>query len=325
MEIPGVEHDGKNIRKFKTENFVGSYHLMFFFPLGKKTDSDEVLDFSSSLQDFNNLGCKVVGVTSESPLAITRWMEKEAETGGFGRVIGFPILSDKDLAFSSRLGVARNCGMPAKSCFIIDPQGKIRYSVIQYAGIKHNVPELVRLVKAFKKSDETGKAAPAGWQADESDLVPTDYTEKVAFFAKKYGTSGGGKSGSDITSVNSQSGTLTDSREPSVQTKESGSSTKTGNTISSLTDNDISSDKLQSGNIADAFTISPSVESNKTESGPISSRTRSSTGSTIQDEIRRVEKDSEKFDLNTAKNADSTKMSGKQESKIQNQPEHIKK
>ena len=65
MEIPGVEHDGKNIRKFKTENFVGSYHLMFFFPLGKKADSDEVLDFSSSLQEFNNLGCKVVGVTSD--------------------------------------------------------------------------------------------------------------------------------------------------------------------------------------------------------------------------------------------------------------------
>ena len=30
MEIPGVEHDGKSIRKFKTENFVGFYHLMFF-------------------------------------------------------------------------------------------------------------------------------------------------------------------------------------------------------------------------------------------------------------------------------------------------------
>ena len=123
MEIPGVE-----------------------YPESQKADSDEVLDFSSSLQDFNNLECKVVGVTSESPLAITRWMEKEAETGGFGRVIRFPILSDKDLAFSSSMGVARNCGMPAKSCLIIDPQGRIRYSVIQQAGIKRSIPELVRLV-----------------------------------------------------------------------------------------------------------------------------------------------------------------------------------
>ena len=143
----------------------------------------------------------------------------------------------------------------------------------------------------------------------------------MAFFAKKYGTTGGDKSGSDSTSVNSQSG------EPSVQTKESGSSTKTGNTISSPAGNDISSDKLQSGNLADADTISPSVESNKTESGPISSRTRSSTGSTIQNDIRRVEEDFEKleFDLNKAKNADSTKMSGKQESNSQNQPGQIKK
>ena len=197
-EVPGVEHNGKTIRKFKTEDFVGSYYMMFFFPLGQKADSDEVLEFSSNLQKFSDLGCKVVGVTSESPLAITRWMEKEAETGGFGRVIGFPILSDKDLAFSSGMGVARNCGMPAKSCFLIDPAGRIRYSAIQQAGIKHNIPELVRLVKAFKKSDETGKAAPAGWQSDESDLVPTNYTEKVAFFAKKYGTSEGVKTQSTL-------------------------------------------------------------------------------------------------------------------------------
>ena len=233
-------------------------------------------------------------------------MEKEAETGGFGRVIGFTILSDKDLAFSSSMGVARNCGMPAKSCFIIDPQGRIRYSAVQQTGIKHNVPELVRLVKAIKKSDESGKATPAGWQSDESDLIPTDYTDKVAFFAKKYGTSGGSNSGSASTSANSQSGNFTDSKEPPVQTKESGSGTKTGSAISSTTGSDFSSAKSQSGNLADASTKSPSVESKKTESGPlISSKTRSSTGSTIQNDTRSVEET--------------------EETKSQNQPGHIKK
>ena len=289
-EIPGLESDGKTIRKFKTKNFVGSYQLMFFFPLGQKAVSEEVLDFSSSLQDFGNLGCKVVGVTSESPLAITRWMEKEVETGGFGRLIGFPILSDKDLAFSSSMGVARTCGMPAKSCFIIDPQGSIRYSTIQQTGIKYNVPELIRLVKAIKKSDETGKATPAGWQSDESDLIPTDYTDKVAFFAKKYGTSGGGNSGSDSTSAKSQSGNLTGSREPSVEAKESESISKTSGAISSTTNSNISAAESQSGNLADASTSSPSVESKTSESDPIiSSKTRSSSGSTIQDDIRKVE------------------------------------
>ena len=150
----------------------------------------------------------------------------------------------------------------------------------------------------------------------------------MAFFAKKYGTSGEDKSGSDSTSVNSQSGQLTDSREPSVQTKESGASTKTGNTISPHTGSDISSAKSQSGNLADSSTSSPSVESKISESGPIiASKRRSSSGSTIQDDIRRVEEDFEKleFDLNKAKNADSTKMSGKQESNSQNQSGQIKK
>ena len=235
-EIPGIEENGKTIRKMKNEDFAGSYCLMFFFPLGQKTHSEEVLKFSSSLQEFSNLGCRVIGVTSESPLAITRWMEKETETGGFGRLIGFPVLSDKDLTLSASLGVARNCGLPAKSTFIIDPEGKIRYSGIQHTSIPHNIPELIRLVKAFKKSDETGKAAPAGWQSDESDLVPTDYNKKVAYFNKKYGNSGVDQSikSSTGSSVSSTKAQIEDS---SVGTIESGSTILTSKSSAILFQN----------------------------------------------------------------------------------------
>ena len=33
-----------------------------------------------------------------------------------------------------------------------------------------------------------GKATPATWNGNEEDLVPTDYTDKLAYFKKKYGS-----------------------------------------------------------------------------------------------------------------------------------------
>ena len=202
-EIPSVAEDGKTIEKVNVkEKFLGSYQILFFFPLGLKSDSEEVLKFSSSVQQFEELECKVVGVTNESPLAVRRWMEKDVESGGFGQVVGFQILSDKDLTLSMSMGVARTCGLPARSVFIVDPKSFVRHSIVQRADIKHSMPELLRLVAAIKRSDETGMATPAGWHSDDSDLIPTDYTEKVAYFKKKYGIN------SVDQSVKSKSGSL---------------------------------------------------------------------------------------------------------------------
>jgi len=161
-----------------------------------KEDSAEVLKFVKSLKEFQELGCNVVGVTSESPLAIKRWMVKDHESGGFGQVLGFPMISDKDLALSMSLGVARGCGVPSRSAFIFDPRGLARYCASHKNGIKFNTRELLRLVHAVKTSDRTGMAVPAGWRSGEDDLIPTEYSAKVAYFKRKYGGKNADSSGS---------------------------------------------------------------------------------------------------------------------------------
>ena len=187
--VYGVQDDGQTINQFNIQDYAtGAYLLLFFFPLGLKEDSEEVLKFAKSLKEFQELGCKVVGVTSESPLAIKRWMVKDHESGGFGQVIGFPMVSDKDLALSMSLGVARGCGVPSRSAFIFDPRGLARYCAAHKNGIKFNIGELLRLVNAVKTSDRTGMAVPAGWKSGEDDLIPTEYSAKVAYFKRKYGS-----------------------------------------------------------------------------------------------------------------------------------------
>ena len=189
MLVYGVQDDGQTINQFNIRDYAkGAYLLLFFFPLGLKADSEEVLKFAKSLKEFQELDCKVVGVTSESPLAIKRWMVKDHESGGFGRVLGFPMISDKDLALAMSMGVANGCGVPSRSAFIFDPRGLARYCSAHKSGIKFNTKELLRLVNAVKTSDRTGMAVPAGWKSGEGDLIPTEYSAKVAYFKRKYGS-----------------------------------------------------------------------------------------------------------------------------------------
>ena len=85
---------------------------------------------------------------------------------------------------------------------------------------------------------------------------------------------------------------------------------KTGNfvgsscsaTFSTTASSDFLSAKSQLRSLSDATTSSPSVEAKKSESGSISSKTRGSIGSTIQDDIRRVEEDFAKLESDINKN-----------------------
>ena len=83
----------------------------------------------------------MLGVTADSPLAVTRWITKSTQDGGFGGPLGFPVLSDKDFSLSMSLGVARcsptsssllsrDCGLPARASFIVDWTGTVRYSMV---------------------------------------------------------------------------------------------------------------------------------------------------------------------------------------------------
>ena len=187
-DMPGFDVDYKVKSINLKEDLKGSYIVLFSFPLGLKADSEEVLNFDAHVEEFKNLGCHVVGLTNESPLAVKRWMKKDLESGGFGKSVGFPIISDKDLFLSMHLGIARECGLPARAAFIIDKAGRVRYSTAHKSSVKFSISELLRLVYAVKTSDMTGKATPATWNGNEEDLVPTDYTDKLAYFKKKYGS-----------------------------------------------------------------------------------------------------------------------------------------
>jgi len=195
--MTGVDKDGETIRmvNMKTE-FENNYFVLFFFPMDFKVDSSEVLSFKEHIAEFTKENCEIVGVTSDSPWTVKRWIIKDPSHGGFGGPVGFPILSDKDLSLSMSMGVAMDNGNPARATFIIDWTGTIRYMMIHRSDIGRSVKEILRLVQAFRHSDLTGQACASGWTPG-GEVIPTDYTEKVKYFNNKFGHGGEDKKNKD--------------------------------------------------------------------------------------------------------------------------------
>jgi alkyl hydroperoxide reductase subunit AhpC len=108
-------------------------------------DSSEVLSFKEHLEEFTENHCEVVGVTSDSPLAVKRWISKDVSCGGFGGPVDFFIMTDKDLSLSMSMGVAMDCRAPSRATFIIVWTGTVRYMMVHRSDIGRSVKEILGL------------------------------------------------------------------------------------------------------------------------------------------------------------------------------------
>ena len=145
-----LDSNGNTIRKFDFEECKKTYFVLFFFPMDFLADASEVLAFSAHLEEFKKNETKVIGVTQDSPYVIRHWTQKQEANGGFGKPLGFPVLSDKDQSLAQLMGVAQPHGFPCRASFIIDFVGDIRYMMIHESKLGRSVKDILRLSIAFR-------------------------------------------------------------------------------------------------------------------------------------------------------------------------------
>jgi alkyl hydroperoxide reductase subunit AhpC len=150
-QMSGVDKDGETYQSAVVDvetEFKNNYFVLFFFPMDFKVDSSKILSFKEHLEEFTKNHCDIVGVTSDSPLAVNWWISKDVFRGGFGGTVGCTIMTDKNLSLSMSMGVARDCRAPARATFIIDRTGTVRYMMVHRTDIVRSVKEILRLVQS---------------------------------------------------------------------------------------------------------------------------------------------------------------------------------
>ena len=68
-----------------------------------------------------------------------------------------------------------------RGLYIIDGKGIIRSVIVNDAPVGRSVNETIRLIEAFKHTDEFGELCPANWQPGAKTVIP-DQVMKTKYF-----------------------------------------------------------------------------------------------------------------------------------------------
>lgn len=157
-------------------NYVDSFCSTFVCPT-------EIVAFSDRIEDFRNIGCEVVGVSTDSHFSHLAWLNTPRKEGGLGG-LKYPLLADKSMKIGRDYGVLlEDAGVTLRGLFIIDPKQTLRQITVNDLPVGRSVDETLRLVQAFQFTDEHGEVCPANWnpKTNNATMVPDPEKSKKYF------------------------------------------------------------------------------------------------------------------------------------------------
>jgi peroxiredoxin (alkyl hydroperoxide reductase subunit C) len=118
------------------------------------------------------MGCDVVTVSTDTKFTHLAWRENEKELSK----VMYPMGSDPTAKVSRMFGVYDDAsGLALRGTFIINPEGTLLGSEVNFYNLGRNIDELMRKFKAnIYLSRKTSEACPSKWK-DEGDktLAPS--------------------------------------------------------------------------------------------------------------------------------------------------------
>ena len=102
-----------------------------------------------------------------------------------------PMLSDLSHQISKDYGCliedGGDAGVSFRATYIIDGNGILRHISMNDLPVGRNADEYIRLIQAFKYTDEYGEVCPAGWKPGAATMKPGDEKQLDEFWEKEHG------------------------------------------------------------------------------------------------------------------------------------------
>ncbi len=143
------------------EDYKGKWLVFYFYPLDFTfVCPTEITALSDRYEEFTELGADVLGCSVDSVHCHKAWIKTPRPQNGIAD-LKYPLASDITKAVSQNYGVLiEDKGIALRGLFIIDPEGILRYSVIQDLNIGRSVDETLRVLQAL----QTGGLCPSDWK-----------------------------------------------------------------------------------------------------------------------------------------------------------------
>ncbi len=161
--------------------FSGSWVILFSHPADfTPVCTSEYMTFASMESQFEELNCKLVGLSIDglySHIAWLRTIREKIEFKGMKNIeVKFPLIEDISMAVAKRYGMLQpgeSSTKAVRAVFVIDPKGIIRTIIYYPLSMGRNFDELLRVVQALKTADAFSVATPADWRPGDDVIVPT--------------------------------------------------------------------------------------------------------------------------------------------------------
>ena len=140
-------------------SYRGKYVVVFFYPLDfSSLCPTETVGFNQRISEFQERDCQIVGCSCDSTYSHKAWCKA---TEGM-EDLKYPLLSDMTKRIAMDYGVLLpERGISLRGTFLIDPEGKLRWSAVYDLPIGRSLNEILRVIDALK----TGEACALDWQA----------------------------------------------------------------------------------------------------------------------------------------------------------------
>jgi peroxiredoxin (alkyl hydroperoxide reductase subunit C) len=162
-------------------DYKGSWVILFSHPADfTPVCTSEFMTFASLEPKFNEINCKLVGLSVDglySHIAWLRTIKEKIEYKGMKDVeVKFPLIEDITMEVAKKYGMMQpgeSNTKAVRAVFVIDPVGKIRTIIYYPLSLGRNFDELYRVVVALQTADKFGVATPADWRPGNDVIVPT--------------------------------------------------------------------------------------------------------------------------------------------------------
>ena len=149
----------------------GNWLILFFYPADYTfVCPTELADVGKKYAEFKKEGVELVSLSSDTHFVHYAWAGSEKLLSD----IKYPMGSDPTHIVSMAFGVYDEAsGRALRGTFIIDPDGKLLASEVNYFPVGRNSDELLRKLRAFKHVRENpAQVCPAKWEPGAKTLTP---------------------------------------------------------------------------------------------------------------------------------------------------------
>ncbi|GIP34436.1 peroxiredoxin [Paenibacillus sp. J2TS4] len=163
-----AEGSGQDFGKASLSDYKGKWLVLFFYPLDFTfVCPTEITALSDAANEFESLNTKVLGVSIDSQHSHRAWINAPKEAGGLGQ-INFPLAADLTKSVARDYGVLiEEEGIALRGLFIIDPDGIIKYQVVNHNDVGRSVEETLRVLQAL----QSGGLCPMNWKPGDKNLT----------------------------------------------------------------------------------------------------------------------------------------------------------